>query len=111
MWLDGFAASALRRCSSSSARFFLCFMKKNKPPMIPAITTTPITTPAAIPAVFGLLDPPALLGVLDGVMMMVSAGALVADARDELVDDATELDVVDDATGDAVGMLSAIPLS
>lgn len=101
---------AFRRCSSSMARLFRLRMKKNSPPIIPAIARTPITTPAAMPATLGLLD-----------------GLLVADAEAEAVLVAIELvdvvvaavvdvgavvveDVVDDEAATS-GMLFRTPLS
>lgn len=76
---------------------------------MPAMTTTPITTPAAIPAVFGLLGAADCVGVFD-VTELVSAGVRVADGLVDVVDD-TVLLVEDDETAVAVGMLAAIPLS
>lgn len=83
-------------------------MKKNNPPMIPAMTTTPITTPAAIPAVLGLLDGSFdEVGLVEAVELAVSMGALVDVDLVEVV----EIILVLDEAGVAVGMLRATPLS
>jgi len=74
------------------------------------MTTTPITTPAAIPAVFGLLEgTPVELGLPDADEVADWTGALVDDGGEVEVEEATVL-VLDEA-GLAVGMLSATPLS
>lgn len=45
--------AALRLYSSSTSRLFLFLTNMNAPPAMAAIATMPITTPAAIPALFG----------------------------------------------------------
>jgi hypothetical protein len=48
--------AAFLRYSSSTSRLLRLRMNKKMPPAIPAIATNPITTPAAIPALLGLLE-------------------------------------------------------
>lgn len=52
LWMKLLTAAFLLY-SSSTSRLFLFLMKTNTPPAIAAIATMPITTPAAIPALFG----------------------------------------------------------
>lgn len=85
-------------------------MKNHNPPSAAAITTTPITTPAAIPAVFGLLeDSSDDVGLLDADEVDDWTGALVGDGAEVAVEEADV--VVLEETGSTVGMLSATPLS
>lgn len=87
---------AFLRCSSSMARLFRLRMKKNSPPMIPAIARTPTTTPAAMPATLGLLDDePVGVGVTVGVTVTTLSDVGVADDLVDVVDVAVE-DVVED---------------
>lgn len=97
------------------------------PPATAAMATTPTTTPAAMPAVFGLLDDELellllllLVAVGPAVTIMVCPPTVTTDACADLValeleaaalvDVAADVNAVDVDTESALGTVSLVPL-